>query len=728
MTKRAANYRWVLVRFIFVAIGAQAAYGGDWNFNNQAELTKEKIEAFLERAVVHFDTCSQSNFSQTEFDRSKQFLLHTQAKFIHGAELSWGKSYPNHTYWDNCKAKIDDMHATPGLEDVILEGFIAEHIASNADNTLIPDWLWQYMEDQGINATRTPSPNDNGNNHYFHYDNFFDSGWPFINQWGSGQSVPDITRTETQLYFRYMLKEHIDAGIESIWFGGLALTGHADTDNSALNELCQYAKGYAAQHAYRHGLLITSHVGSAIYNGQQLLDYACYPTRMRYTNTYAHGLEINTAMPDSSVWGLIGFVENSADIPLLLEIDNYQCSTNNECICSGGYDEITGFAYKTPEQRRAFLEQYYYEIQTWFNVWCNKRVYLAMPGRRVTCIRYSTDYTDSNPQVPYPQFSYSPYAEHNGEENTIAGLFSGAIPPPGGPAPDSVAAGASGSPPTPWMNEVFDSYNDGDVGGQGNWTTVSGRSSATIQSLYKVGIGKALEVEAYTTGNKLGNNYSFPPQYNGLQRISFDISYQDNRPPEPPPDPDIGIIKIHIRSALENADLLPGGDIIKFYFGSSSFVLYHGDQTAEIIDTTVEGQWYHFDLTFDLEVGTVSVALDGTEVAGAQNLLLRNCQNDGLGGFALTAWALGVDLRAYIDNLTGSLYIPPRQRGDLDGDGDVDQEDFGLFQGCYSGSGVDYPPDCYTSDLDGDDDVDQEDFIEFAACISGPNKPSDCEQ
>jgi len=88
-----------------------------------------------------------------------------------------------------------------GLKDVIVEGFIAEHIGSNADSTLIPDWLWQEMEVQGVNKARTRSPRDAGGRHYFHYENFFQADWPHINRWGQGQSVPDITQTETKLYF-----------------------------------------------------------------------------------------------------------------------------------------------------------------------------------------------------------------------------------------------------------------------------------------------------------------------------------------------------------------------------------------------------------------------------------------------------------------------------------------------------------------------------------------------
>lgn len=58
--------------------------------------------------------------------------------------------------------------------------------------------------------------------------------------------------------------------------------------------------------------------------------------------------------------------------------------------------------------------------------------------------------------------------------------------------------------------------------------------------------------------------------------------------------------------------------------------------------------------------------------------------------------------------------------GDADGDLDVDQEDFGTFQECLSGSGVEQDdPGCVSAKLDGDQDVDQDDFDIFAACMTG---------
>jgi len=60
--------------------------------------------------------------------------------------------------------------------------------------------------------------------------------------------------------------------------------------------------------------------------------------------------------------------------------------------------------------------------------------------------------------------------------------------------------------------------------------------------------------------------------------------------------------------------------------------------------------------------------------------------------------------------------------GDMDHDGDCDQEDFGLFQGCLSGNGyLQNDSACVEALLDEDSDVDNFDLVIFAQCMSGPN-------
>ncbi|HRR87500.1 MAG TPA: hypothetical protein P5316_21045 [Phycisphaerae bacterium] len=62
---------------------------------------------------------------------------------------------------------------------------------------------------------------------------------------------------------------------------------------------------------------------------------------------------------------------------------------------------------------------------------------------------------------------------------------------------------------------------------------------------------------------------------------------------------------------------------------------------------------------------------------------------------------------------------------DFDGDGDVDQEDFGHFQICMTGSGGAITLGCEDAILDGDTDVDGADLDIFMNCLSGADVPGD---
>ncbi|MHC4799571.1 MAG: fibronectin type III domain-containing protein, partial [Planctomycetota bacterium] len=65
-------------------------------------------------------------------------------------------------------------------------------------------------------------------------------------------------------------------------------------------------------------------------------------------------------------------------------------------------------------------------------------------------------------------------------------------------------------------------------------------------------------------------------------------------------------------------------------------------------------------------------------------------------------------------------------KGDFDKDNDVDQEDFGYMQECFSGSGFPYSQGCSNASLDLDTDVDLNDFNLFQDCMSGANVLPGC--
>ncbi len=58
--------------------------------------------------------------------------------------------------------------------------------------------------------------------------------------------------------------------------------------------------------------------------------------------------------------------------------------------------------------------------------------------------------------------------------------------------------------------------------------------------------------------------------------------------------------------------------------------------------------------------------------------------------------------------------------GDLDGDGDVDLVDFGVFTRCFTGARGEAGPACSEADVDGCGPIDLEDFAACWAALTGP--------
>mgnify|MGYP002623631644 FL=1 len=105
-------------------------------------------------------------------------------------------------------------------------------------------------------------------------------------------------------------------------------------------------------------------------------------------------------------------------------------------------------------------------------------------------------------------------------------------------------------------------------------------------------------------------------------------------------------------------------------------------------------------------IGVVPVVPRGVYYLGAT----MTVAGDAVAENNASAWSY----RLFIDAPPG-----PRVSADLDGDCDVDVDDFALFEVCRSGPAIAVSPECDEADFDRDGDADQGDFGRLQRCLSG---------
>ncbi len=191
-----------------------------------------------------------------------------------------------------------------------------------------------------------------------------------------------------------------------------------------------------------------------------------------------------------------------------------------------------------------------------------------------------------------------------------------------------------------------------------------------------------------------------------------------------------------------------GWPVTTWLTGSGEFIYIEDEASLPILTLTradVDDQWFHFTATLDpvTRLSDVTVEMLTGPAAGRKGSVTGkkvqyHAADDYYGpamdelralGFFTGGGGFAASDAVFVDNLSvvlGSLCHTPAS--DVDGDGDVDLADFGVFQGCFNGPNRPYAggTDCACLDADNDQDLDLTDFGVFQTCFNGPNRPPAC--
>jgi hypothetical protein len=302
-----------------------------------------------------------------------RMLRDTGAKFIGRSLCLWGGEGAILRNLERARQQAPRVHAAD--PDIVLQGCIFEIVTTQVDSVPIPDWVFAAFG-QPVEQR-----------HFRYADMLYPDG-RFKDHWQPGQSVPDVSRPETQRWFYFLGASFIDAGLEALHLGQTELMNKNDRNLDHYARVLDLIRTHATQHARRHIVLCDSHVpsGGLLRNGQLLMDFHSFPLRIMEVPDRPQEAILKVGFSD----GLYGRSKGGTTpsgwtcdhLPYLVEIDNWGVSKTPGQPRAGsiwiwGYDEITWFAHQPEPYRNDWLRYAWDWVRkTDTNAW------LQMPGSR----------------------------------------------------------------------------------------------------------------------------------------------------------------------------------------------------------------------------------------------------------------------------------------------------------------------------------------------------------
>lgn len=339
----------------------------DYRF--ERTISREVLENYLSRAI----TMEGMLNARGDLDDHIRMVKAIGAKFIGRSLCLWGRE--SALLRNLQRAREQSPRVLAADPDLILQACIFEIVTAEVEQVPVPDWAFTAL---GQPVERRA----------FRYGDMLYPDGTFKDHWRPGQSVPDVSQPETQLWFYFLAASFIDAGFEAIHFGQTELMNRNDRALDHYARVLALIRSYAAQRARRHMVLCDSHVpsGGLVRNGELLMDFHSFPLRIMEVPERPQEAILKVGFSD----GLYGrskggrtFSGWTCDhLPYLVEIDNWGVSTTPGRAGAGGiwiwgYDEITWFANQPEAYRNEWLRYAWDWVRR-----TDTNAFLQMPGSR----------------------------------------------------------------------------------------------------------------------------------------------------------------------------------------------------------------------------------------------------------------------------------------------------------------------------------------------------------
>ena len=320
----------------------------------------------LEYYLSHASTAQWLYLSNTLEDDIRA-ILNAGVMFLDRASGIWKGEMPEEQHYKKTRELAEKIHAAD--PEIILQACIFEALyREDVEVVKIPRFVFE--------AFGLP----------YEERNFCFDRCVYGDSEGCDSRMPDISQTETQMWFYYRGVRYIDCGFEAFHMGQIHLYTFRDRGYKAIGRVIEMLREYGKEHARRHKVIFDAHSHSLVVDGKSLLDYNAMPLT-RFPMLDRQGEKLVLVREGKSGGGISPEGVYEKALPFLYEYDNWggrdlwaqENLSYEERAWSQwwGGDQISWFAHQPEADRNSFLE--YTFKWTAIN---NPDAFFAFPVRR----------------------------------------------------------------------------------------------------------------------------------------------------------------------------------------------------------------------------------------------------------------------------------------------------------------------------------------------------------
>jgi hypothetical protein len=360
---------------VLAGIAATEAAGGSTSQRNRRDydfhriISRKVLGNYLSRSISMEGLLN----GRGDLNDNIRMLTSTGAKYIGRSICLWGGEANLLQNFKRARQQLPQVRAAD--PEMILEACIFEIVTTEVEQVPVPD--------SAFAALGLPVEKRN-----FRYEAMLYPPAQRTRSWGHGGGVPDVSQTETQLWFCFLATSYIDLGFEGIHWGQMEIMNLHDPHLDHYARIFALVRAYAEKHARRRMVLCNAHVpsGGLVRDGELLLDFHAFPLRVKEVADHPQEAVLQVGYRDSiflrSKGGRTWSGWQCEHLPYLGELDNYGASKHPGQPGQGtdwvwGYDEISWFANQSKEYRRKWLQYAWDWVRT-----TDPNGYLEMPGSR----------------------------------------------------------------------------------------------------------------------------------------------------------------------------------------------------------------------------------------------------------------------------------------------------------------------------------------------------------